>query len=582
MAMSGFEREVLRRISELEARVLGAKSSAYSSQLKQQFNTLMDGASGGVSSSDEKVATTLTTNEVKKMVAQAALTATWNQVTGDAKPADGATVNNVFMQDDEPSHSLCEDMDLWIDTNDNNHLYRYDLATDTFVSAKDGNIAALGDDGIITPLEKLLAKQEWDTIVVEGNASTGLLVAKAVAIGKSHSTFDSAYAALDTYLNTTLTVFADMDANTTVTRATWDTKWKDYYDARTALVNSFVGAVGGLDLVTGNYVSLAPTIAATVGSDDLSCIYCTYHGYEYPPNNIAFVGTKTGKIYKSIYISPLSFSLNYDTTDATERINKIVEFGADFYAVTNGGSGYGRLLKSVYPYNTWTVAWTSTHTNLRTLAASDSIMVIGSGGDGSGAHIYSTTDGSTVTSRLTSSGYEIYDIAYLDGYFCGVVGGGGTDRIYYSSSGITWFTGVSTATTTFDCRIMAYNDIRTGLNYFVIPYLSSGTPGVRVVSISTAGLSTWTTEVVGPMDAVTSFNLIEWQGTCISLGVSGGDPLRKRIWRVDGTPVWEDRLLQPPPFLFSGEYAQNPNRIIYVSGEDNYVYQLSELQLLAF
>jgi len=61
--------------------------------------------------------------------------------------------------------------------------------------------------------------------------TTGTIPVQAIFYGISTTAFDSAFAALDLYLNTTLKVFDFMAQTTAVTRTDWDTAWNDYYNA---------------------------------------------------------------------------------------------------------------------------------------------------------------------------------------------------------------------------------------------------------------------------------------------------------------------------------------------------------------
>jgi len=90
----------------------------------------------------------------------------------------------------------------------------------------------------VTPDEKLSLKQEWDLIVVDGALTTGKIIVQALAFGVSDTAFDTAYSALNIYLNTTLTLFTSMTTTTVIVRATWDTTWKNYYNAKTDILNA--------------------------------------------------------------------------------------------------------------------------------------------------------------------------------------------------------------------------------------------------------------------------------------------------------------------------------------------------------
>jgi|APLak6261659120_1056016.scaffolds.fasta_scaffold00005_28 hypothetical protein len=50
--------------------------------------------------------------------------ATWTNITGTGKPADGATVNHTFVQASQPATGMVAG-DIWIDTDDSNKLYVY-------------------------------------------------------------------------------------------------------------------------------------------------------------------------------------------------------------------------------------------------------------------------------------------------------------------------------------------------------------------------------------------------------------------------------------------------------------------------
>jgi hypothetical protein len=104
-------------------------------------------------------------------------------------------------------------------------------ATDALADLTD-----MADDSVVDPSEKIIVYKFWNEIVAEKLG----MDTEADNIGVSRVAYDDDYAALDTYLNTTLGVFStvNMTEPTNIVRATWDTKWNNYYDEKIKLLNA--------------------------------------------------------------------------------------------------------------------------------------------------------------------------------------------------------------------------------------------------------------------------------------------------------------------------------------------------------
>jgi hypothetical protein len=114
----------------------------------------------------------------------------------------------------------------------------------------------IADDGKLTAKEKVQAKPLYDTIIadqagIDAQATAFLLTAE-------QTTYDNAITALKTYLKDTVGVlnssyvWTGITGTTAITRSTWDSKWKDVYTAKTALLNAiYAEARKGIETAFG-------------------------------------------------------------------------------------------------------------------------------------------------------------------------------------------------------------------------------------------------------------------------------------------------------------------------------------------
>lgn len=92
-------------------------------------------------------------------------------------------------------------------------------------------ISNMTNDNKLTPDEKQLTKKEWDIIVSEKSKND----TQADSFGVSKTAYGTAYSALSTYITPLL---SDLTTTSDIVGTTFRTKFKDYYDARTDLLNA--------------------------------------------------------------------------------------------------------------------------------------------------------------------------------------------------------------------------------------------------------------------------------------------------------------------------------------------------------
>ena len=114
-------------------------------------------------------------------------------------------------------------------------------------------ITDIAADSSVSMVEKPALKSRWDEIVVEYPlVKSNAVTAGISATGTEYLAYVAAYEALDTYLNTTLAIFADMAVSTTINASTFATKFSDYYTGRSNLTG--VATVSAVPTYAPQYI----------------------------------------------------------------------------------------------------------------------------------------------------------------------------------------------------------------------------------------------------------------------------------------------------------------------------------------
>jgi hypothetical protein len=184
----------------------------------------------------------------------------------------------------------------------------------------------MGADDKIAPAEKQRLKQKWNVILKEGNPTDGKILVQAQNFGVSHDDFDTAYSALSTYLNTTLSVFTPMNVRTVINRTTWDAKWEDYFDERTKLLN----AIANKAKIVGDAAQVAANTAQTTAETAQAA---TEALQQYLESLIVEGGGG------SLGVAGSQFVINMDETDVTVILELARAAGGSFQLAWDGVVG---------------------------------------------------------------------------------------------------------------------------------------------------------------------------------------------------------------------------------------------------
>jgi len=185
--------------------------------------------------------------------------------------------------------------DLWVDTDDEDKLYRFNGTSWVFfdlglgratantgvsnaataqaaanaaavdATAANSELDDIADDSKVTPDEKNVAKRLYADITGE---YAGVL-AEGTEYAVSTSNYTTYYNALVTYITTVHTgstnIFSttNMELTTPINRLTWDSRWSNYYTHRQVLLNAIArkAKTDGVDLVAAKRTTFVDSIA---------------------------------------------------------------------------------------------------------------------------------------------------------------------------------------------------------------------------------------------------------------------------------------------------------------------------------
>lgn len=119
----------------------------------------------------------------------------------------------------------------------------------------------LSNDGLITPVEKIMLKKEFETIEVTHGALMSEARAQGIESLSSIIAYDNAYTALRTYLYSTLALFDEMSENTEIEdREVFNGYYSDYYSSENFVQTALaIGTVGSIDILVVNNLDFEGT-----------------------------------------------------------------------------------------------------------------------------------------------------------------------------------------------------------------------------------------------------------------------------------------------------------------------------------
>lgn len=256
----------------------------------------------------------------------------------------------------------------------------------TIMNLSNANVLVtdISADGKLTPVEKKQLKIVWDSIVKENASFTSTITAYNLS-GTVVTNYNSSYSTLSSTVTPQL---SNLNATTDVDRATFNARFADYYEKRSALTNAIdtawvqgnTGTINGgkiaSDTVTTDQILLSSGNMIYGGLDNFSNYSTLPAGYgeratntlsqDYPlfgPNSFKHVSTSANSYY---YLHPSS-----NTTNAWLKLDTGQQYILSAYVRTTSSTATSVNLAAVIREGATSSGGTGTGTGNLVLSASD-------------------------------------------------------------------------------------------------------------------------------------------------------------------------------------------------------------------
>ncbi len=197
-------------------------------------------------------------------------------------------------------------------------------------------ISNMTNDNKLTPDEKQLTKKEWDIIVSEKPKND----TQADSFGVSKTAYGTAYSALSTYITPLL---SSLTTTSDIVGTTFRTKFKDYYDARTDLLNA----------IATKSKQVADSAQSTANTAKTAVDNWAVAGTNYTQIKGGVI--TTGQIKSGDYMPPVLPSDGFAVSGSSYDLDNATITTENFYSNTTGAGIKGHIEADTGKIGNWVI-----------------------------------------------------------------------------------------------------------------------------------------------------------------------------------------------------------------------------------